>query len=150
MPKGLGSSSPEQGPSSIPHPEKSLLEIPSLFKTLANRHLFSLELLHHLKPKLTKPAEGIWMMPEGGSRKQPALRQRYPSAAALEVFPEGMGEVEALAGGSWERNQLMCWHSPVPPRIGVGHVCVCVYLGALTHRQEFPLVSCCSRRISEQ
>lgn len=48
-----------------------------------------------------------------------------------------MGEVEALPGGSWERNQLMCWHSPVPRRIGVGHVCVCVYLGALAHRREF-------------
>lgn len=38
MPKGLGSSSPVQGPNFIPHPEKSLLEIPSLFKTVANRH----------------------------------------------------------------------------------------------------------------
>lgn len=79
------------------------------------------------------------MMPGGGSGKKPALRQRYPSAAASEEFsPRGWGRWKRLPGGSWERNQLMCWHSPAPRRIGVGHVCGCVYLGALAHRQEFP------------
>lgn len=78
------------------------------------------------------------MMPEGRSGKKPALRQRYPSAALEEFSLREWGRWKRLPGGSWDRNQLMCWHSPAPPRIGVGHVCVCIYLGALTHRQEFP------------
>lgn len=79
------------------------------------------------------------MMAEGGSRKKPELPAAISISSSVgRVFPEGIGEVEALAGGSWECNQLMRWHSPVPRRIGVGHVCVCVYLGALTQRREFP------------
>lgn len=48
------------------------------------------------------------------------------SSSLGRVFPEGMGEVEVLARGSWERNQLMCWHSPVPYWAGT-RVCMCIF-----------------------
>lgn len=77
------------------------------------------------------------MLPEGGSREDPALRRHYLSPALEEFPPWEWGEVESPARGSWERNRLARWCSPAPRRIWAQHVCMYVYLGAFTHRHEF-------------